>query len=844
MLRSAWRSLLHHKLRLVLSGVAIVLGVGFVVGTLIFTDTLNSTFTNLFSGTTSDVVVTPEEDVESRGFAGTVATLPAAVLTDVRAVDGVAKAGGQVLIDGVAIVDPAGEVLGTPGAPTFGSNWDDDEELTPFRLEEGRGPAAPGEVALDSVSAAKAGYVVGDTVPLVGPDGPLDASLVGIFRYGTSGNLAGATIAAFDTAYAQELLLDGEDAYTEIDAVAEEGVTQEALAADVRAVVGDGVVVRTGQEAADEATAQITEGLAFVNIFLLVFAGIALFVGTFIILNTFSMLVAQRSRELALLRALGATRGQIVRSLILEAVGVGLVGALLGLVVGVGVAYGLQGLFSAIGAEIPTEGLVLLPRTIVVGLVIGVLVTVVAGLAPAIRASRIPPMAALRDDIALPARSLHVRAIAGAVLLVAGLGAMTAGAAVGGGSGSQFVGLGVVAALVGAIVVSPALAGPMVRILGFAFPRMFGTVGSLAVQNAERQPRRTAATASALMIGLALVSALTIFATSAKSSITVVIDSVVGADFLVTNQTQRPFGEEVAQAVAAVPGVAIVSPVKLVPSLVQEQPTALVGVDPATFGDVVNLEFTSGSLGSLADRGAMVVDAQTATDNGLIVGEPVTARFAAGTAAYTVTGIYESAGRFSGYVVDSASVIEAGADPGDSVVYVKSAPDADLDAVQAGMTAALADNPTVEVLSQTQFKEQITSGVDQILLVMVMLLSLAILIAVLGIVNTLVLSVVERTREIGMLRAVGALRRQIRTMVVLEALVIAVFGAVVGLVLGVWFAVALQRTLIEQGIAVLDIPWLGIIAFLVVAGIVGVLAALWPAFRAGRLNVLEAISTE
>jgi putative ABC transport system permease protein len=843
MLRSAWRSLLHHKLRLVLSGVAIVLGVGFVVGTLIFTDTLNSTFTNLFAGTTSDVVITPEEDVESRGFAGTVATLPAALLTEVRAVDGVAKAGGQVLIDGVAIVDPAGEVLGTPGAPTFGSNWDDDEDLTPFRLEEGRGPAAAGEVALDSVSAGKAGYAVGDSVPLVGPDGTLEAELVGIFRYGTSGNLAGATIAAFDTAYAQELLLDGADAYTEIDVVADEGVTQDSLAADVRAVAGEGVVVQTGQEAADEATAEITEGLAFVNIFLLVFAGIALFVGTFIILNTFSMLVAQRSRELALLRALGATRAQIVRSLILEAAGVGLVGAVLGLVVGVGVAYGLQGLFSAIGAEIPTEGLVLLPRTIIIGLVIGVLVTVVAGLAPAVRASRIPPMAALRDDIALPARSLHVRAIAGAVLLAAGLAAMTAGAAVGGGSGSQLVGLGVVAALVGAIVVSPALAGPMVRILGFAFPRMFGTVGSLAVQNAERQPRRTAATASALMIGLALVSALTIFATSAKSSITVVIDSVVGADFLVTNQTQRPFGDEVAETVAAVPGVGIVSAVKIVPSLVQDQPSALVGVDPATFGDVVNLEFTSGSLADLT-AGGLVVDAQTATDRGLSVGDPVAVQFQSGSADYAVTGVYESAGRFSGFVVDSETVIAAGADPGDSVVYVKVEPGADVDAVQAGMTAALADNPTVEVLSQTDFKEQITSSVDQILLVMVMLLSLAILIAVLGIVNTLVLSVVERTREIGMLRAVGALRRQIRTMVVLEALVIAVFGAVVGLVLGVWFAVALQRTLIEQGIAVLDIPWLGIIAFLVVAGIVGVLAAVWPAFRAGRLNVLEAISTE
>jgi putative ABC transport system permease protein len=286
-----------------------------------------------------------------------------------------------------------------------------------------------------------------------------------------------------------------------------------------------------------------------------------------------------------------------------------------------------------------------------------------------------------------------------------------------------------------------------------------------------------------------------------------------------------------------------VSPVKLVPSLVEEQPSALVGVDPATFGEVVTLVFTSGSLVDLPS-GGLVVDAQTATDTGLAMGDPVAVRFASGSADYTVTGVYESAGRFSGFVVDSESIIAAGADPGDSVVYVKAEPGADVDVVQAAMTEALADNPTVEVLSQTDFKEQITSSVDQILLVMVMLLSLAILIAVLGIVNTLVLSVVERTREIGMLRAVGALRRQIRTMVVLEALVIAVFGAVVGLVLGVWFAVALQRTLVDQGITVLDIPWLGIVAFLVVAGVVGVLAALWPAFRAGRLNVLEAISTE
>ncbi len=474
---------------------------------------------------------------------------------------------------------------------------------------------------------------------------------------------------------------------------------------------------------------------------------------------------------------------------------------------------------------------------------IGVLVTVVAALSPALRASRIPPMAALRDDVALHAKSLRVRAIGGAILLLLGLGVMVAGALVGGSSGSSLVGIGVLGALIGAIVVSPAIAGPAVRVLGFAFPRLFGTVGSLAVENAERQPRRTAATASALMIGLALVSALTIFATSAKSSINQIIDRTVGAEFLISNQAQRPFPEQVAKDVAAVPGVGSVSPVKLLPALVNGQPGALVGIDPATYVGMANLSFTQGGLADLGTDG-MVVDTEAAAGNGLKVGDLATVQLTTGTKDFRVVGLYKAAGAFSGYVVPTAALASAGVSSGDSFVYARAASDADLTAVQAAITSTLAAYPTVQVLSQAEFKEQITSSVDQILLVMVMLLSLAILIAILGIVNTLVLSVVERTREIGMLRAVGALRRQIRSMVVLEALVIAVYGAVIGLVLGVWFAVALQRTLTEQGIEVLDIPWPQLVAFLVLAGVVGIMAALWPAFRAGRLNVLQAISTE
>lgn len=843
MLRTAWRSLLHHSMRLALSALAIVLGVGFVVGTLIFTDTLNSTFSSLFQDTTADVVVTPAQTIGDSQQVGSVATMPAATLDTVRAVDGVAKATGVVLVDGITIVGTDGTTLGTQGAPRFGVNWEPDEALTPFRLTEGRGPTADGEVALDSVSAQKGAYTVGDDVLLVGPDGPFAANLVGIFRYGTSGNLAGATIAAFDTANAQALLLGGADAYTEIDAIAQPGTTQDALAASIRAVLGDDVTVKTGRQAADEAAAAISEGLAFINVFLLVFAGIALFVGTFIILNTFSMLVAQRSRELALLRAVGATRGQVTRSLVVESALVGLVGSVLGIALGVVVAYGLQALFAAIGAEIPTNGLVVAPRTVLVGLLVGVVATVLAALAPALRASRISPMAALRDDASLPGRSLRLRAVVGSVLLALGVVGMVAGAT-GGSDGTPLVGLGVLAALVGAIVVSPAIARPLVRTLGFAFPRLFGTVGRLAVENAERQPRRTAATASALMIGLALVSALTIFAMSAKASINAVIDRVIGAEFIVSNTSPRtPIAPSTADRLAAVPGVAAVSPVAAVPAQIDGDVSAVVAVDPATFGQMVTLTMDAGSLADLGDDG-LAVDTQTAQSAGLSFGDTVPVRFVDGEHDYRVVATYTSAGEFSGYVVSRASLAALGVDPPDRLVYVKAEPGADLTQVQTDLEAAVASDPTVQVQSQAQFAQEITSNVDQVLLIMVMLLSLAVLIAVLGIVNTLVLSVAERTREIGMLRAVGALRRQVRSMVVLEALVIAVFGAVVGLALGVGFAIALQRTLVDQGITVLDIPWVGLVVFLVVAGLVGVLAALWPAYRAGRLNVLRAIATE
>ena len=855
MLRAAWRSLVQHKLRLVLSTLAIVLSVGFVVGTFIFTDTLNKTFTDLFGQTTTDVVLTPKTDFEGSGLAGEVPTLPASVLDEVSGVDGVAKAAGQVFADGVSIVGSDGTPIGQQGAPQFGSNWSNDEELTPYRLVDGAGPTRSGQVAIDSVSADEGNLQVGDSIQLVAPTGEIKAELVGIFRFGTSGNLAGATIAAFDTATAQEILINGKDAYTEIDAVAAAGVSQQQLADSVSAVVGPDVTVKTGAEAADDAAASITDALSFFNIILLVFAMIALFVGSFLILNTFSMLISQRTRELALLRAVGATKGQVTRSLLTESFAVGAVSSILGCIAGIGVVYALRWFFGTFGLDLGSTPLQLQPRTFVIGITLGIVFTVAAAWFPARRASKIPPVAALRDDAAIPAKSLRTRAWIGAIFLAVAAVALVVGISQSGSSGAGFVGIGVLLLLVGTIIFSPVLSSPVARGLGWPLPRIFGTVGRLAVDNASRQPRRSAATASALMIGLALVSALTIFASSITASLNAAIDRVIGAEFIVSTDTQRPFPRSVADEIEQLDGVSVVSRSTFIEAQIAadsiDAPTGdakppttfLTAVDPSTISDVLTLTFVDGGLDQLNDTG-VVVDSATAEASGLQVGDDITFTLPSGSSTLKLVGLYEPAGFFTGYVVTNQALEDAGVSIGDTFVYVKADDGADLTAVKGEIEKVLGAYPGVTVQSQAELKEQVQGNVQALLGVMIALLGLAIVIAVLGIVNTLFLSVLERTREIGMLRAVGTSRWQVRWMVVLEAVVIALFGAVLGTALGIVFATSLQRTLADQGIDVLQIPWVNLVVYLVIAMIVGALAAAWPAYRAARLDVLRAITTE
>lgn len=840
MLKATLRSLLAHKLRLLLSGAAVVLGVAFVAGTLIFTDTLQKTFNDLFTQTTTDVVLTPKQEFEdTSGVLPPTASLPSELVPVVQDVDGVAKAEGIVFTTGVSIIGKDGDPVGVQGAPSFGSTWSEDPDLSPYRIAEGRGPVTGGEVAIDSQSAQQGDLSVGDTVTLITTGPRLEPTIVGIFRYGTTGNLAGASIVAFLPTEAQRILL-APDRFTEIDVKADPGVSQEELRRRIAAAVGPDVTVKTGAEVADQAAASVSEGLQFVNIFLLVFALVALFVGTFLILNTFSMLVAQRTRELGLLRAVGATRRQVTASVLGEAAIVGTLGGATGLVFGLGLATGLKALFERLGLDLPTGGLVLQPRTVVASLLLGLVVTVAAAYLPARRASRVPPVAALRSGVTVSTRSLRFRLLSGAVVLLAGIAALAGSAPADGRDAAVLVGVGALLSLIGVIVLAPALSRPAVRLLGRPFRT---TTGRIAVQNAARNPRRTAVTASALMIGLALVTAFGILGASTTASTDAVIDDVLTTDYLVSARSFQPFTPEVAAALRKVDGVGTVSTIRIAPARIGGKQTSVTGVETGTISQMLDLPTGEGSLDDL-DRPGIGVDSNLAQNEGYRLGETIEVTFPTGKRSLPLVAVYTSESGFSGYVVDNATFVAAGLPALDAQVYLKAQPGTDAAALRPALEQALDPYPTVELQDQTQLKKQIRDQIQQLLTLIYALLALAVLIAVLGIVNTLVLSVVERTREIGLLRAVGTTRRQLRRMIRVESVVIAVFGAILGTAMGLVFGVALQRSLADSGIEVLQVPWAQLAAFLVVSGVVGVLAAVWPARRAARLDVLDAIATE
>ena len=848
MLRAALRSLLQHKLRLSLTLLAVVVGVAFVAGTYIFTDSLKRSFDALFTAPQPDVIVTVDSGLggaNGNGGGGQgddqALTLSESNVAKVAAVDGVAAAYGTVGADGALVIGADGKVVGQAGPPARGSTWVPDPSINALTISAGAAPVGPGQVALLESTAKAAGVGVGDTVRLDTPGGPVSPRVVGLVTRGISGS-DGSTLAVFDLPTAQKLLLQTTGRVTGIVVKADPGVSQSVLAARIKAVAPTAKVQTGAQRSADIAD-RLATTFQFINIFLLTFAFIALFVAIFLIFNTFSMLVAQRTRELALLRAVGASRGQVRRSVLAEAFVLGLVAAGLGVVGGILVSQGLRLLLKAFGADLPSGPLVIEPRTIVVSLVVGVLVTLVSAYVPARRAAVVPPVAAMRDEVALPATSLRVRTALGIVLLLGAAVAARAGLATpdDGTRASQLVGLSALCALVAVIALAPILGKAVLRVLGAPFG---GTaIGRLARENGRRNPRRTAATASALAIGLALMTTIGVIASSTKASVADVIDSTIGADYVVFGAKFQPFSPKVYEAIKDTPGASVVTYVRQVPIKVADDQNLLTGVEPEKFTRVVDLTFVSGSIQSLA-LGSAVVDDKTAASLKVTVGQQVQGTFVNGRATLAVAGIYRAAGAYSGWITNIPTLMSIGARELDTAVYVKNAPGADPASVRAELDRELAAFPSVTVLDQASLKDQINGQFDRVFGFIYALLALAVIVAFIGIVNTLALSVHERRREVGLLRAVGTSRPQVRRMVVLEAVLISVFGAALGVALGLVYGALLQKVLEPQGVTVLAIPTAQIGWFLALSVVGGMLAALWPAFTASRLDVLRAIASE
>lgn len=843
MFRATLKSALGHKLRLALTTVSVVLGVAFVVGTLVLTDTINATFDRLFADANRNTAVNVRaysEFTSAQNNGDQREPVPASLLATVRAVPGVREALGNV--EGYAqVVNPTtNKVLGGQGAPGLGEVWTD-SSLSPLRLTTGRGPQAAGEVAIDATAAADGNIKVGDviTVLLKGP--PQRQRVVGVFTFGSTGNLAGATITAFDPVSAQRLL-GTPGSYTSIDLASASGVSQVELRDRVRQVLPAGYEAITGKELSAESSNSIKSALKFLNIFLLVFAAISLFVGSFIIFNTFTMLVAQRAKEMALLRALGASRKQVTRSVLGESLLVGLVASTIGLAAGLGVAKLLQLLFKAFGADIPANGLTVALHTPVWAYILGIGVTMAAAYQPARLAARIPPMAALRDDVALPSASLRRRAIIGTLLVAAGIGLLIAGLAGASGQPAALVGLGAMAVFLGVAALSPYISRPIVGLVGAPIARA-SYAGRLARDNALRNPRRTAATASALMIGLALVSAMTVMSASIKQSSNEVIDRSLGADFVLTTSSFTPFSRTVAERLDGAPGVAAVSSFRLGAAKIDGATVQLTGTEPDTVQRTVALDLLAGSSDSMSD-GALLIDDKTAKTKNWTVGQRLPVVFGkTGRTSLQVGGIFKENQLIGSYLVSTATFAKNFAESLDSVVAVTAQPNVPVAQVRKTVEAAAALSPNISVKDQAEFKADQRKQINQILGFVLVLLALAVLIAALGIVNTLALSVFERTREIGLLRAVGMSRRQLRRMVRLEAVIISVFGAVLGVVVGVGFGWALVKALADQGVRTLVIPWPSLALYIVLAAVIGVLAAVLPARRAARQDVLAAIAT-
>ncbi|HEY7142676.1 MAG TPA: ABC transporter permease [Streptosporangiaceae bacterium] len=833
------KGLLAHKLRLALTALAIVLGVTFISGTFVLTDTLNNTFSSLFGSIYQkvDFQVRGQAQLGSAGANATRNPIPQSLLATIRGVPGVEAAQGSV--EGYAqFVARDGKPIVTAGAPTLGVNFDPNPQLSDLHVITGSAPQAATDVVMDAATARKYHFAVGQSVRILFAGSSRTFTISGIAQFGTADNLAGSTLAAFTLPVTQQVM-DEAGQLDNINVVTAPGAGKPAVQRDIAGVLPSGIEVVTGQTVVNEQTTAVSQALSFFSTALLVFAFISLFVGGFTIFNTFSIIVGQRTRELALLRIVGASRGQVFRSVLAEAALVGFASSVIGLGLGVLAAIGLEALLRGFGITLPTGSPVFEPRTVLVGLVVGVGVTVVAAIGPARNSVRVPPIAALSDRAQAGNVSLRRRFTWGGAVVLAGAALLAAGLAK---PVIALVGAGAILIFVGAAMLSPAIARPVSSVVGRPLARLLGMPGKLGRENSMRSPRRTAQTASALMIGLALVAAMSVFGASLSKSATASVDDAVRADLIVTTGNGAgTFSNSVVTTAAAVPGVRQASTIYGGQFEIRHTLASLMAVSTQNLAGTVILRMASGSSAAL-DSGQLLIDSTTAKKDQLSVGDTVPVTFAQkGSSLMRIGGIFEANALVGKYLVSAAFYKSNFTVPLPGAMLLSTNGSS---AVARAVTRALAPYPNVQVQTKEQFQRTQIASVNKLLGLVYALLALAVLIALIGIVNTLMLSVFERTREIGLLRAVGMKRRQIRSMVRSEAVILAIFGAIIGIVIGTGMGIALVSSLKQQGITDTVVPASSLVIFLLLAAVLGLIAASWPARRAARLDVLAAIAAQ
>lgn len=850
MWKATIRGLLARKVRLALTALSVLLGVSFVAGTYVLTDTLDASFQTFFRQTVEgvDVVVRPRAPF---GGDGERDRAPASLVRQVRGVPGVRTASG-LLEDYAQFVGRDGESIQNGGAPTLGITWAQPPGAdAPLQLDAGRRPRAEGEVAMDAGTAARHGFEVGDEVDVL-LEGPKERfEIVGLFGFGDRFDALAVTFAAFDLPTAQRVF----DAPGQVDAVnvtTTPGVTDREVQGRLERELGAGYEVNLASDFAADRSSQFSDFFALLTQLLLGFAAIGLVVGAFIIFNTFAILVAQRTREFGLLRAMGASGRQVIVAVVLEAALVGLVASVIGLAMGIGLAALLLGLVSSFGFDVPDGPLVVAERTVIVALSVGVVVTVASSLLPAIRAARIPPIAAIDDVAPERPRPFRRRRVIGTILVLASIPCLIVGVdrsrtAVDVTDEIWLVALGALLLFFGVVVLLATFARPFAGGLGRPLGAI-GITGTLARGNAMRNPRRTAATASALVVGLALVGLVAIFGESAKASVAAAVDRGIRADLVLKAQQFAGFSPQVADRLRGLPELDAVASFRFGNVRVDLGEETVAGVDPSDLGRVVDLRVRDGSIDDMGENG-MLVHRDTAERLNLEVGEQRAVQFPRGFLTLRVAGIYDQEDFTGGFPVPfvvSQPAYEQGFgdDDQDSLVYV-SATEGDTAAARGAIEAELGnDFPNIDVLTREQYKDEQERAIDRFLAVTVALLLLAELIAVLGIVNTLALSVFERTRELGLLRVVGTTRRQVRRMVRGESVIVALIGGLIGTALGLVWGWVFTISLESQGITQVRVPVGQLAIFVVLSMLAGVVAALYPAWRASRLDVLEAIATE